>query len=132
MKGSELNAETKRDLQLLKLRGAYDPKRFYKSSDHKRGFPAHFQMGTVVEGPTEFYSSRLTKRERQQNITQELLHDADMNDARKRRFGKIQVSPSCNAETSPIMSIRLIGFDCLSCQSASTKALQAALGSHRA
>ncbi|KAK9841490.1 hypothetical protein WJX74_006696 [Apatococcus lobatus] len=90
MKSSELNAETKRDLQLLKLRGAYDPKRFYKSSDHKRGFPAHFQMGTVVEGPTEFFSSRLTKRERQQNITQELLHDPDMNDARKRRFGKIQ------------------------------------------
>lgn len=92
MKGSELNAETKRDLQLLKLRGAYDPKRFYKSSDHKRGFPAHFQMGTVVEGPTEFYASRLTKRERQENITQELLHDPDLNDARKRRFGKIQVS----------------------------------------
>ena len=92
MKGSELNAETKRDLQLLKLRGAYDPKRFYKSSDHKRGFPTHFQMGTVVEGPTDFYSSRLSRRERKENITQELLHDSDMNDARKRRFGKIQVS----------------------------------------
>ena len=65
MKSSELNAETKRDLQLLKLRGAYDPKRFYKSSDHKRGFPAQFQMGTVVGAPTDFYSSRLTKREQQ-------------------------------------------------------------------
>ncbi len=91
MKGSKLNAETKRDLQLLKLRGAYDPKRFYKSSDHKKGFPAHFQMGTVIEGPTDFYSSRLARRDRKQNITEELLHDTDMNDARKRRFGKIQV-----------------------------------------
>lgn len=32
-----------------------DPKRFYKSADHSK-FPKYFQFGTVVEGPTEFYS----------------------------------------------------------------------------
>ena len=40
---------------MLRLRGAFDPKRFYKSADATK-FPKYFQMGTVVEGPTDFYS----------------------------------------------------------------------------
>ena len=40
---------------MLRLRGAFDPKRFYKSIDNSK-FPKYFQMGTVVEGPTDFYS----------------------------------------------------------------------------
>ena len=40
---------------MLRLRGAFDPKRFYKSVDNSK-FPKYFQMGTVVEGPTDFYS----------------------------------------------------------------------------
>lgn len=48
--------ETKRDLKLLRLRGTFDPKRFYKSSDHKKGLPKFFQVGTVVESSADFYS----------------------------------------------------------------------------
>ena len=47
----------KRDLRLLRLRGVMDPKRFYKSADQTK-FPKYFQFGTVVEGPTEFYSGQ--------------------------------------------------------------------------
>ena len=50
--------EVKRDLRLLKLRGVMDPKRFYKSADQTK-FPKYFQFGTVVEGPTEFYSGTI-------------------------------------------------------------------------
>ena len=35
-----------------------DPKRFYKSADQTK-FPKYFQFGTVVEGPTEFYSGMI-------------------------------------------------------------------------
>ena len=51
------------DLRLLSLRGAFDPKRFYRNPDSTK-FPKYFQFGTVVEGPTEFYSGvfRLAKR----------------------------------------------------------------------
>lgn len=45
----------KTDLRLLALRGAFDPKRFYRNPDATK-FPKYFQMGTVVEGPTDFYS----------------------------------------------------------------------------
>ena len=47
--------ELKRDLRLLRLRGAMDPKRFYKKAEKGR-FPAKFALGTVVEGPTEWVS----------------------------------------------------------------------------
>ena len=47
--------QLKTDLRLLALRGAFDPKRFYRNPDATK-FPKYFQMGTVVEGPTDFYS----------------------------------------------------------------------------
>ena len=47
--------ELKRDLRLLRLRGTMDTKRFYKKAD-KGKFPTKFAVGTVIEGPTEFFS----------------------------------------------------------------------------
>ena len=53
---TDLNPETKRDFQLLKMRGVLDPKRFYKKDSGKAAAPEYSQIGTVIEGPTEFYS----------------------------------------------------------------------------
>ena len=53
-----LTEDVKRDLRLLRLRGAFDPKRHYKSFDHKK-FPRHFQIGTVVETAADFHSGQL-------------------------------------------------------------------------
>jgi hypothetical protein len=39
-------------------RGALDPKAHYKKLDSTK-FPKYFQMGTVVEGPTDYYSGAL-------------------------------------------------------------------------
>jgi hypothetical protein len=47
--------EVKRDLRLLRLRGALDPKRHYKTWDRTK-FPTHFRIGTVVEDAADFYS----------------------------------------------------------------------------
>lgn len=44
MKAPELTQELKGDLQLLKMRGSLDPKRFYKKND-RDGFPKYFQVG---------------------------------------------------------------------------------------
>ena len=46
---------TCQDLRLLALRGAFDPKRFYRKADATK-FPKYFQFGTYVEGPADFYS----------------------------------------------------------------------------
>ena len=156
----QLTDGTRRDLKLLQLRGTFDPKRFYKSSDHKKGLPKFFQIGTVVESAADFYSGtqppwfcflgltckdpvfvlmhiitsllvcthafctypgpscsgeqqtdtclarredhltelhyvagRLSNKERKGTITEELLADPELSQARKRRFDKLQVIP---------------------------------------
>ena len=63
MPAVEYTPELRRDMRLLKLRGAYDPKRFYKTDDTSK-LPKNFQIGTVVEGAQDFYAARLTRKER--------------------------------------------------------------------
>lgn len=71
----KINPDMKRELRLLRLRGAFDGKRFYRSFDHSK-FPKHFALGTVVEGPTEFYSGRLdSKQRRKTSFAEQLLGD---------------------------------------------------------
>ncbi|KAK9789962.1 hypothetical protein WJX73_005964 [Symbiochloris irregularis] len=86
---TRIDDKVKRDLRLLRLRSAMDPKRFYKSPDSTK-FPKFFQVGTVVAGPQEFYSGRMTKRNRKASITEELLADKALREQRKRRFGRLQ------------------------------------------
>ncbi|KAF9327468.1 hypothetical protein BG006_009232 [Podila minutissima] len=88
-----MTPELKRDLQILKLRNVLDPKRFYKREEKgKPKFPKYFQVGTIIEGNTEFYSSRLTKKERATTITGEVMKDEVGRDYYKRKFDEIQVS----------------------------------------
>lgn len=43
MKAPEITQELKGDLQVLKMRGSMDSKRFYKKND-RDGFPKYFQV----------------------------------------------------------------------------------------
>ena len=85
----EITPEVKRDFRVLRLRGTMDPKRFYKGSDESK-IPKRFQWGTVIEGPTEFYSSRIARRDRKQTFTQEILGDSEIAAYRKRKFKSLQ------------------------------------------
>ncbi|KAM6938977.1 deoxynucleotidyltransferase terminal-interacting protein 2 [Lycodopsis pacificus] len=76
MKAPEITQEIKGDLQVLKMRGSMDPKRFYKKND-RDGFPKYFQVGTVVDNPVDFYHSRVPKRARKRTMVEELLSDAE-------------------------------------------------------
>ena len=91
MPAVEYTPELRRDMRLLKLRGAYDPKRFYKTDDTTK-LPKNFQIGTVVEGAQDFYSARLTKKERKRTLTEEVFADAEIKAVRKKRFAKIQAA----------------------------------------
>ena len=91
MPAVEYTPELRRDMRLLKLRGAYDPKRFYKTDDTSK-LPKHFQVGTVIEGAQDFYSARLTKKERKRTLTEEVFADAEIKKLRNKRFAKIQAN----------------------------------------
>jgi hypothetical protein len=73
MPKTDLTPELRRDLQLLKMRNVLDPKRHYKKDNSKNDVPAFSQVGTIIEGATEFYSSRLNKKERKQTILEEVI-----------------------------------------------------------
>lgn len=66
----EMTPELKRDLQLLKMRHVLDPKRFYKKEDAPSKY---FAVGTIQSDPTEFFSNRLTKKQRKQTLAEEVL-----------------------------------------------------------
>ncbi|GES90456.1 deoxynucleotidyltransferase terminal-interacting protein 2-like [Rhizophagus clarus] len=89
MKKPEITPEIKRDLQIIKLRNVLDPKRFYKKDDSK-GLPKYFEIGTIKEGPAEFYSSRIPRKERKQTIADELLANEQSRRYFKRKFTEIQ------------------------------------------
>ncbi|KAJ2785556.1 rrna-processing protein fcf2 [Coemansia javaensis] len=89
MKAPTLTPELKNDLRVLQLRSVLDPKRFYKKTSTKKELPKYFETGTIVEGPTEFYSSRMTKKERRNNLVDELLADKQARSYFKRKVTEI-------------------------------------------
>ncbi|CAJ0585238.1 unnamed protein product, partial [Mesorhabditis spiculigera] len=50
---AELTDERKRDLELWMMRGALDPRTFYRKND-RTVFPKYFQVGTVVDAPEDW------------------------------------------------------------------------------
>lgn len=84
----EMTSSTKRDLQLLQMRNVLDPKRHYKKD--KGPLPVYFQTGTIVEGNTEFYSARLSRKERKKTVAEEILADASSKAYFKRKYAEIQ------------------------------------------
>ena len=87
---TKIDDEAKRELRLLRLRGAFDPKTFYKGFDTTK-LPKFFQMGTVVDNPLDFYGGRLSNSERKSTLTEQLLADPDVSHSRKKRYDKMQV-----------------------------------------
>jgi len=82
----------KRDLQLLQLRSVLDPKRHYKKENTRPAAPQFSQVGTVLEGPTEFYSARLLCRNRTKTIVEEVLAGEKTSGRLKRKYNDIQVA----------------------------------------
>ncbi|GES63317.1 nucleolus protein required for cell viability [Aspergillus terreus] len=70
---TELTSELKRDLQMLRMRSVLDPKRHYKKENGKFKVPTYSQVGTIIEGPTEFFSGRIAKKDRKKTFVEEAM-----------------------------------------------------------
>lgn len=88
MTPTPMSSQLKTDLSIIRNRNYLDPKKFYKSADSFAG--KVLQVGTVIEGSSEFYSSRLVKRDRRQNFTEEIMADAGVSKYAKRKYNDIQ------------------------------------------
>ncbi|KAL8923405.1 MAG: hypothetical protein Q9172_003154 [Xanthocarpia lactea] len=89
---TNLTPELKRDLQLLKMRSTWDPKRHYKNDSRKPLVPEYSQVGTIIEGPTEHYSSRIVKRDRKKSFVDEIRAAEDSSGRFKNKSFDIQAS----------------------------------------
>lgn len=87
MRPSPMTEELKKDMALVRNRNYLDPKRFYKSSDPTSKF---IQVGTVIEGASEFYSSRLTKKQQRTNLVEEVMADPSTARYAQDKYRKMQ------------------------------------------
>ncbi|KAF6211871.1 hypothetical protein GE061_012387 [Apolygus lucorum] len=83
-----LPPEVLTDLKVLRMRSVLDTKRFYKRSSLK-SMTNDIQVGKVVDSPADFYSSRLTKKQRKSTLVDELLADQDFKQEVKKRYVNI-------------------------------------------
>ncbi|XP_032675178.1 deoxynucleotidyltransferase terminal-interacting protein 2-like isoform X1 [Odontomachus brunneus] len=88
MRAPYITPEIKHDLEVLQMRSALDPKHFYKKND-RIGLPKHFHIGKIMDSPVDYYSARLTKKERKKTIVDELMTDAEFTKYNKRKYKEI-------------------------------------------
>ncbi|KAJ4418156.1 dTDP-fucopyranose mutase [Gnomoniopsis sp. IMI 355080] len=81
--------KVKREFQLLRMRGILDSKKHFKKDNRKDAFPQYSQMGTLIEGPTEYYSARVARKDRKQTLVEEVLA-SEASSKYKGRYDKIQ------------------------------------------
>jgi hypothetical protein len=55
------------------MRSVLDPKRHYKKENGKAKLPEFSQVGTIIEGPTEFFSGRIAKKDRKKTFVAEAM-----------------------------------------------------------
>ncbi|KAE8156242.1 Fcf2 pre-rRNA processing-domain-containing protein [Aspergillus tamarii] len=89
---TDLTPELKRDLQLLRMRSVLDPKRHYKKESGKAQPPKYSQVGTIIEGRTEFFSGRIAKKDRKKTFVEEVLDQERHNRRFESKYREIQTS----------------------------------------
>lgn len=67
-------------------------RRHYKKDNGKGKLPPFSQVGTVVQGPTEWYSSRISKKDRAKNFVEEIMAVEQDTGRFKRKYDEIQGS----------------------------------------
>ena len=135
MTAPEMTQEVKRELLVVKMRGALDPKKFYRSSDHKKGLPKYFQvreprqllrshplhdappehavcpthqLGTVIDGGE---SGQVTKKQRKLSMLNEMMGDEKIKRRAKSQFLKVSPRPAAPRDAlAQYSSEPLMGF----------------------
>ncbi|KUJ19787.1 putative rRNA-processing protein fcf2 [Mollisia scopiformis] len=105
---TNLTPELKRDLQLLRMRDVLDPKRHYKKESGKPQVPEFSQVGTIIEGPTEYFSARLTNKDRKRTLVEEVLAGEVTTGRFKAKYNEIQAAKTSGkkAHYKKLMAMR--------------------------
>ncbi|CAH8677194.1 unnamed protein product [Schistosoma rodhaini] len=82
---ADITEEDRDDLELIRLRRAISSDTHVRRSDGKS---AYFQRGVVVDDPGSFYD-RLPRKQRGKTLVDELLANAEIMKAQRKRYAKI-------------------------------------------
>lgn len=74
------------------MRNVLDPKRHYKKEGKNSSIPEYSQVGTIIEGPTEFFKSRVVKKDRKQTFLEEVLATEKESGRFKSKYDQIQTA----------------------------------------
>lgn len=85
MPKTDLTPELKRDWQLLRMRGLLDPKHQKKAL--RSTPPEYSHVGEVIAGPVDYYSARLTRKERKRTIFDKVMSGYDGDKLRTKYAG---------------------------------------------
>ena len=88
MPATEVTEEIKNDLEILKMRGALDPKRFYKKSSNNAEVPKYFQVGRYLDSPADYYVEGKGRKSKK-SLVDELMADAEFQRYNKRKYTEI-------------------------------------------
>ena len=92
MPRTTLSTGVKSDLHLLKLRSVLDPQRHYRSEAIRPSVPQFSQLGEIIQGPTEYLSTRLPRKERKRTLVEEVLANEQFTSHFKRKYIETQAS----------------------------------------
>ena len=92
MPATNLTPEMKQDFHLLKMRSVLDPKRHYKRESGKARIPKYSQVGTIIQGPTEFYSARIAKRDKRKTFVDEIVTREASTGILGRKYSEVQAA----------------------------------------
>ena len=85
----ERTPELEKDLRLLAMRSALDPRQHYRRGE-RVGQGKYFQVGTVISDSTGHYADRLTRRQRGSTILDTLMRDTDRQQYLKKKYEGLQ------------------------------------------
>lgn len=75
------------------MRDVLDPKRFYKKESKKsQQVPEYSQVGTIIEGPTEYFTGRLSNKDRKRTLVEEILAGEKSSQRFKSKYAEIQAA----------------------------------------
>lgn len=72
------------------MRSVLDPHRHYKKTSGKNKVPAFSEVGTIIEGPTEWFSSRINRKDRAKTFVEEVMAGERETGRFKRKYDEIQ------------------------------------------
>lgn len=92
MPRTQVSPDVQKDLRFLRLRDILDPKRHYRKDRISKLVPGQFEIGTVVQGSTEYLQGRVPKREQKTTMTSEILAHEAAEGRLKRKYIQLQAA----------------------------------------